>query len=126
VSRTLARVFAPFALPPHLQNCIFSLPHISSKNRDNRRIGLKALVILPPIFLWNPIRFGLWNDLRICTAFQYSSLANHARISTVENRKLRMTIASRQSTNFLPQRLSCTQSLALAERSTSPALQDYL
>jgi hypothetical protein len=71
-----------------------------TKNRDNRRIGLKALVILPPIFLGNPIRFGLWNDFRICTAFRYSSLANHARISTVENRKLRMTIASRQSTNF--------------------------
>jgi hypothetical protein len=64
----------------------------------------KRLLYCPPIFIGNPIRFGLWNDFRICTAFRYSSLANHGRISTVENRKLRMTVASHQSTNFLPRR----------------------
>ena len=40
-----------------LQNCTFSKPHISSKNRDNRRIGLKALVILPPHFHGEPNSF---------------------------------------------------------------------
>jgi hypothetical protein len=46
------------------------------------------------------------------------------QLSKTENCVL--TIASRQSTNFLMLRLSSNQSLALAERSTSPALQDYL
>jgi hypothetical protein len=86
----------------------------------------KRLLYCPPFSWETQFVFDCGMTFRICTAFQYSSLANHARISTVENRKLRMTIASRQSTNFLMQRLSCNQSLALAERSTSRAFQDYL
>jgi hypothetical protein len=40
---------SPYHYP--LQNCIFSQAHISSKNRDNRRIGSKCRLYCSPLWL---------------------------------------------------------------------------